>query len=46
MLLSLGKGVGLYLYIEQVDIEGSSRVGSLCIYVTTEMHHVCPILYA
>ena len=40
MLLSVGKGMGHYLYLAQVDIEGNSRVGSLCIYVFNEMHDV------
>ena len=31
VLLSVCKGRGLYLYIAQVDLEESSRVGSLCI---------------
>ena len=30
MLLSVGKEIGLYLYIAQVDLERSSRGGPFC----------------
>ena len=46
VLLSVGKIMGLYLYISQMDLEGSSRVGALCIYVMNDMHDICFTWYA
>ena len=33
MFLSVGKGMGLHLYIAQVGLEKNTTVGSLCIHV-------------
>lgn len=37
MLLSIGKGIGFYLYIAQVSLERGSRVGLLCINVMNDV---------
>lgn len=41
--LSVAKCMRLYLYIAQVNLEGSPRVGSVYIYVINEMQNVDPI---
>ena len=40
MLLSVGKGMGLLIYIAQLDLEWIYRVVSLCICVVNETYNV------
>ena len=44
MFLSMGKGMGLYLYISQVALEGNSKDGFICIFMSYAWHYGVNIL--